>query len=56
MIKAIYRLGEVIDFIWELSQNNLHASYPMINSIEELKEELEKAINLENHNIIACYH
>jgi GNAT superfamily N-acetyltransferase len=56
MIKEIQRLDEVIDFVWELSQNKLHASYPRINSIEKLKEELEKAINLENRNIIAYYH
>lgn len=34
----------------------MHASYPRIDLIEELKEELLKAINLENHNIIAFYH
>ncbi len=56
MIKTIYRIEEVIDFAWELSRNNLYASYPRINSIEEIKEELEKAINLESRNIIACYH
>lgn len=56
MIKTIYRLEEVIDFAWELSRNNLYASYPRINSMEELKEDLEKAINSEERNIIACYH
>ncbi len=56
MIKTIYRSEEVIDFAWELSRNNLHTSYPRINSMEELKEELEKAINSEDRNIIACYH
>ncbi len=56
MIKIIQRLDEVMDFAWELSQNKLHASYPRINSIERIKEELEKAINLENRNIIAYYH
>jgi GNAT superfamily N-acetyltransferase len=56
MIKPISNIDEVMDFAWELSRNNLHASYPRINSIEELKEELEKAMNLENRNIIACYH
>lgn len=55
MIKTIHSLDEVMDFAWELSQNNLHASYPRINSIEELKGELEKAINLENRNIIGYY-
>lgn len=56
MIKTIQRLDEVMDFAWELSQNKFHASYPRINSIDELKEELEKAINLENRSIIAYYH
>ena len=55
MIKTIYRLEEVIDFAWELSKNNLYASYPRTNSIGKLKEGLEKALNLENRNIIACY-
>lgn len=56
MIKTIYRLEEVMDFAWELSQNDLYASYPRINSIEEIKKELERAINLEERNIIAYYH
>jgi hypothetical protein len=56
MIKTIQRSDEVMDFAWELSQNKSHTSYPRINSIEKLKEELEKAINLENRNIIAYYH
>lgn len=56
MIKTIDRVEEIINFAWELSQDNLHASYPRINSIKELKEEFEKAINLENRNIIAYYH
>lgn len=56
MIKKIYRVEEVMDFAWELSQNDLYASYPRINSIEEIKKELERAINLEERNIIAYYH
>lgn len=56
MIKTIKRLEGVIDFAWYLSKSNLYASYPRINSIDGLKEELEKAINLENRNIIAYYH
>lgn len=31
MIKNVYTSEEVIDFIWELSQDNIHASYPRIN-------------------------
>lgn len=56
MIKTIERIEEVMDFAWELSQNDLYASYPRTDLIVEFKEELEKAINLENHNIIAYYH
>ncbi len=56
MIKTIKRLDEVLEFAWELSQNKLHASYPRIDSIERLKEELEKSIKLEDCNIIAYYH
>lgn len=55
MIKIIQKLDEVIEFAWELSQNNLNASYPRISSIERLKEELERAINLENQNIVGYY-
>ncbi len=55
MIKEIYTCEEVIEFVWELSKDNLHASYPRIKSIEELKEDLEKALNEKNRNIIACY-
>lgn len=55
MIKNVYTSEEVIDFVWELSQDNMNASYPRINSIEELKEELEKALNVKNRNIIAYY-
>lgn len=55
MIKTIQRIDEVMDFAWKLSSNNLQASYPRINSIEELKIDIEKAINLENRNIIAYY-
>ena len=43
MIKTVQRVDEIIDFAWELSQNKLHASYPRVDSIEELKEELLKA-------------
>lgn len=56
MIKTIYRLEEVIDFAWELSRNNLHASYPRKKSMKEIKEEIEKAISADNENIVACYH
>ena len=56
MIKTIQRVDEVMDFTWELNQNKLYASYPRFNSKEKLKDELEKAINLENRNIIAYYH
>ncbi|SHJ87624.1 Acetyltransferase (GNAT) family protein [Hathewaya proteolytica DSM 3090] len=55
MIKEIYRAEEVVDFAWELSHNDLYASYPRRNSIEEIKKELERAINSENRNIIAYY-
>jgi hypothetical protein len=46
MIKTIYKAEEVIDFAWELNQNNLYASYPRRNSIKALKDDIEKAINV----------
>lgn len=56
MIKTIDRFEKVIDFAWELSQNDLYASYPRIKSMKVIKEDIEKAINDENKNIVACYH
>lgn len=56
MIKTIHRVDEVIDFVWELSQSGLHASYPRDKSIKKVKEKIEKAISKDNENIIACYH
>lgn len=56
MIKAIYKVEEVIDFAWELSQNNLYASYPRKKTIKAIKDDIEKAINEDNKNIVACYH
>lgn len=55
MIKTIHKLEEVIDFAWELSQDDLYASYHRIKSIKEIKEKMEKAISADNENIIACY-
>jgi len=55
MIKTIYRLEEVIDFAWELSQDDLYASYARIKSIKELERELERALREDNYNIVACY-
>lgn len=56
MIKTVYKFEEVIDFAWELSQNNLHASYLRKESIKDIEEEFKKAISLDNKNIIAYYH
>lgn len=56
MIKTVYRLEEVIDFAWELSRNDLYASYPRKESIEAIKSDIERAINEDNKNIVACYH
>lgn len=56
MIKSICNIEEVIDFAWELTQDNLNASYPRKESIIELKEYIEKFINDNSKNVIACYH
>lgn len=55
MIKTIYKLEEAIDFAWELSKNDLFASYHRKKSKEELKEAFEKALSTDKQNIIACY-
>lgn len=56
MIKTIHKIEEVIDFAWELSQNDLYASYHRIKSMEKLREDLERALVRDNESIIACYH
>ncbi len=56
MIKKIYSLEEVIDFVWELSQNDLYAGYPRKKSMTEIKQCIESAIHADSENIIACYH
>lgn len=55
MIKTVNKLNEVIDFAWELCQDDLYASYPRLSSIEKVKEYIERAINAESERIIACY-
>jgi ribosomal protein S18 acetylase RimI-like enzyme len=55
MIKAINKLEEVIEFAWELSKSNLHASYPRIEAKNRLERELKKAFNAANDKVIVCY-
>lgn len=55
MIKTVHGVEEVIDFIWELNQKDLYASYPRITSMKDIKENIERAINSDNRNIIAYY-
>ena len=55
MIKTIHNVEEVIDFTWELSQDNLNASYPRKDSIIELKEYIKKFIDDDSKNVIASY-
>ncbi|WDV47851.1 hypothetical protein PV797_09200 [Clostridiaceae bacterium M8S5] len=56
MIKTIHKVDEVIDFAWELSKNDLYASYPRMESKVDIKENIERTIKSDNKNIIACYH
>lgn len=56
MIKTICNIEDVIDFAWELSQDNLNASYPRKESIIELKEYIEKFVSDDSKNVLACYH
>lgn len=55
MMRRVKDLDEVVEFVWQLSQNKLYASYPRLNSKAEVQKEIEKAIKLENFNIIAFY-
>ncbi len=56
MIKIVEKLEEIMDFVWELSQDDLYASYDRIKSVEKVKEYIEQAIKVDNENIIAYYH
>lgn len=56
MIKVVKELDEVLDFAWELSQNDLYASYHRLRSKEKVQEYIEKAIGSDIERIIACYH
>lgn len=55
MIKIVDKLEDVMDFAWELCQNDLYASYHRLKSIEKVKEYIKGAIKRENENIIAYY-
>lgn len=55
MIRVVNDVDEVIEFTWELSRNNLQASYPRLNSKFDVKNEIEKSIIKENFNTIAFY-
>lgn len=55
MIKLVSRLDEVLDFTWELCQDELHASYPRLESIEQVEKYIERAIATKYERIIACY-
>ncbi|MDT8715365.1 hypothetical protein IAI10_01575 [Clostridium sp. 19966] len=55
MIKTIYNTEEVIEFAWELGQNNFYASYPRKKTIKETEEAIERSIREENRKVIACY-
>ena len=55
MIKVVKELDEVLDFAWELSQNDLYASYHRLRSKEKVQEYIEKAIGSDIERIIACY-
>lgn len=55
MIKAIHETEHIIDFSWDLSNNSLSASYPRVESREELQKRLERAIGADHERIIAYY-
>lgn len=55
MIKAINEREKVMNYAWNLCKDDLHTSYPRLNSIEKVKEHIEKAIDFEYEKIIACY-
>lgn len=56
MIKTIHKLEEIVDFAWELSNDNNYASYPRNKSITHVKKNIEHAISRDNNEVIAYYH
>lgn len=55
MIKIVKNTEEVIDFVCELSQSDLHASYPRRTTMKDVKYVIERAISSENREIVAFY-
>lgn len=55
MVKIIKDLDEVMEFAWELSQDERYASYPRMDSFARLKIQLEKATILDNYRILAYF-
>ncbi len=55
MIKIINKVEEILDFEWNLSQEDFYASYPRKKSLEQIKRELEKSIN-EDEKCVVAYH
>lgn len=55
MIKVINKVEEVIDFVWNFSEDDFYASYPRIKSLGHIKKDLQRAISRDNENVIAYY-
>ncbi|GEM_PF-282351 len=56
MIKNIKDIDEVLDLAWQLSMDESSASFPRMNSKEEVKAQVKRAIAGNNYNIIASYY
>lgn len=55
MINKVDEIEKIIDFSWELSKNDLYASYPRKNKIADVIKDMEEANQAECSNVIACY-
>jgi len=56
MIKVINKVEEVIDFVWNLSEDDFYASYPRIKSLGHIKKDLQRAISsLINEMLMELY-
>lgn len=55
MIKEVKEINEVLDFAWNICKDNTKSSYPKYKTKEDLKSNIERAINSDIRKIIACY-
>lgn len=56
MIIEIKDKSEILEYMWNLSQDNTKNSYPKKHSKDELEQSIEAAIISDTYKVIGCYH